>query len=193
MERGDVARTTVQDALVPAAGEIAEPQVPECQPFAHEAIGRIFPTPRDAVPDSMILTLATRRLVDGFATTDTHPAVWFLVQLHIARGTLTWGDLETDSAFVLLAQANQPILATMAAINTWVLVHKGGVDPLALTAPAALRKRIDDFPTEPEIFLHDDAEIHEMELAWLAFEAEADPRARGQEETLASLLSPAQL
>ena len=48
MERGDVARTTVQDALVPAAGEIAEPQVPECQPFAHEAIGRIFPVSRCA-------------------------------------------------------------------------------------------------------------------------------------------------
>lgn len=141
---------------------------------------------------------------------------------------------------MLLAQANQPILATMAAINTWALVHKGGllppcvellpgartgaqetesnpverheqvftpengfragspladwlrrvreaefarfgqvlaawcgvpkashasagrpvlpcagVDPLALTAPAALRKRVDDFPTEPEIFLHE--------------------------------------
>lgn len=45
----------------------------------------------------MILTLATRRMVDGFATTDTHPAVWFLVQLHIARGSLTWEDLETDA------------------------------------------------------------------------------------------------
>lgn len=43
IERGEVAQSTLQDAFVPADDEIAEPRVPEFEPYAHEAIGRICP------------------------------------------------------------------------------------------------------------------------------------------------------
>ena len=51
----------------------------------------------DQVPDTMRLALGRRRLIDGYVTSDVHPAVWMLVQCHIARGTLTWGDLVKDN------------------------------------------------------------------------------------------------
>jgi hypothetical protein len=79
----------------------------------------------DDLPPMLAPCFEKRHMVDDFVTSDFHPAVRFLVQLHLARGTLTWTDLVKDSAFVLLGQAAQPVIDTLSAINAWCLAQTG--------------------------------------------------------------------
>lgn len=103
---------------------------------------RALQVAEDDLPPSFSTCFAKRTMLDDFVTSDMHPSIRFLLQLHLARGTLTWEELVHDNAFVLLGQASQPIVDTLSAINAWCLCSTG--DRTATSTHHAARARTDE-------------------------------------------------